>query len=72
MQKKCGICGHRINPIVMHEEGDLLERDWSSFNTNPVESWCEYFGKMVPDTRTDCPEWVSYEVYDAQMQRYGR
>lgn len=72
MDRRCSTCGYRINPIVMREEGDLSDRDWSNFNINPVESWCAHFSKMVPDTRENCPDWISYETYDAQMSKYGR
>ncbi|MCF8031664.1 MAG: hypothetical protein K9K66_01275 [Desulfarculaceae bacterium] len=71
MTKKCGICGYRINPFVMQEAGDLTHREWVDFVTNPVMSWCDFLREWVPDTRTDCPHWVSYEEHNAQMQRYG-
>ena len=47
-------------------------RDWSSYQINPVESWCDLYAKMVPDTMTDCPRWIDFKEYDAQMEKFGR
>ena len=69
--KKCGFCGYRINPEVMKEHGDISRDDWMSYQTNPVESWCDYYSKMVPDSMRNCPHWISQTKYDAQMIKYG-
>lgn len=69
--KKCGICGYRINPEVMKAAGDISERDWIDYNSNPVMSWCEHYKIWAADTSL-CESWLSYEVYDAQMKKYGR
>ena len=71
-EKKCGLCGYRINPEVMKDAGDISSDDWISYQTNPIESWCDYYSKMVPDSNQKCSNWISLRTHDAQMVKYGR
>ena len=70
-ENECRNCGYRINPEIMKEAGDISMENWESYQTNPVESWCDYFRKMVPDSNRNCPHWISQSSHDSQMIKYG-
>lgn len=66
----CRNCGYRINPEIMKNAGDISEENWFSYQTNPIESWCDYHSKMVADSQKKCSRWISIEIHDAQMIKY--
>ena len=68
MERKCNMCGYRINPDTALRAGVVSQKEYrDNFMINPVMSWCENMRGWISD-QSSCADWLPYTEYDGESK----